>query len=128
MLLRHVRNDSDAILFPRVRGDVEGMTAISPDKAAGTRAPFVRLWSNDLSKPSGARRSVAMSCHISKIWYNAANAAYEGRVDIKRNGRLFRYPCSVEGPMDMAPTAVRAKMIKQAFSMSDTPPESFSVR
>ena len=61
-----------------------------------------------------------MNIQIRKIWYNSAESAFEGRVDIRRNGCDFRYPCSVEGPMDMAPDDVMARMRQQAAQMSDS--------
>ena len=67
-----------------------------------------------------------MSVQIKNLRYNAAAAAFEGRIDIRRGNMSFRYPCSVEGPFTMSPTEVRQKMKSQAIAMSDTPPDAFS--
>ncbi len=67
-----------------------------------------------------------MSVEIKGIWYNPATSAFEGRIDIRRGGTSFRYPCAVEGPMDMSPVEVRQRMTQQARRMSDTPPSVFS--
>ncbi len=61
-----------------------------------------------------------MATEIKNIWYNPATNAFEGRIDIRRGGRSFRYPCAVEGPMDMSPAEVRARMETQAKRMSDS--------
>ena len=62
---------------------------------------------------------------IKDVWYNLTNRAFEGRIDITRGGKFFRYPCSVEGPMNMAPSDVRCRMESKACDMSDTPPAVF---
>jgi len=67
-----------------------------------------------------------MPVEIKDVWYNPANSAFEGRIDIKRGGKSFRYPCAVEGPIDMSPSEVRRRMEVQAKRMSDTPPSVFS--
>lgn len=69
-----------------------------------------------------------MSVEVNCIWYNPAESAFEGRIDIHRDGRSFRYPCLVRGPMNMSPTEVRHRMEHQAKRMSDTPPAVFSRR
>ncbi|WP_187432057.1 hypothetical protein ROLI_047640 (plasmid) [Roseobacter fucihabitans] len=67
-----------------------------------------------------------MATEIKNIWYNPANSAFEGRIDIRRNGKSFRYPCAVQGPMDMSPAEVRARMEVQAKRMSDSDHDIFS--
>lgn len=67
-----------------------------------------------------------MSVEIKKIWYNPAKSAFEGRIDILRDGKSFRYPCAVQGSVDMSPAEVRHRMEKQALRMSDTHPAVFS--
>lgn len=57
---------------------------------------------------------------INDIRYNAQSGAFEARVDIERNGRMFRYPCAVPGPLDMDMTAVRHSLGHQAYRMSDS--------
>lgn len=65
-----------------------------------------------------------MAVDFKSIWYNPARGAYEGRVDIHRNGRSFRYPCSVSGPADMPEGLVRHSMLAQARRMSDSGPSA----
>lgn len=67
-----------------------------------------------------------MTIEITKLWYNPSAAAFEGRIDIQRGGKSFRYPCAIEGKMDMDPTEVRSRMMDRAMQMSDTPPSVFS--
>lgn len=57
---------------------------------------------------------------INDIRYNAQSGAFEARVDIERDGRMFRYPCAVAGPLDMDITSVRKLLGHQAHRMSDT--------
>ena len=61
-----------------------------------------------------------METRVKNVWYNPATAAYEGRVDIVRSGRSFRYPCVVEGPVGMPTAAIHARMEAQARRMSDS--------
>ena len=67
-----------------------------------------------------------MTIDIKNVWYNPANAAFEGRIDIQRNGKSFRYPCSVEGPMTLPMADVRRRMTLLARAMSDSPPSIWS--
>ncbi len=67
-----------------------------------------------------------MTCDVKGIWYNPAASAFEGRIDIHRGGKSFRYPCTVEGPMDMCPKEIRQQMQSQAQRMSDSAPTLFS--
>ena len=67
-----------------------------------------------------------MSVEINNVWYNPAQSAFEGRIDIRRGGKSFRYPSAVEGPIDMSPAEVLRRMETQAKRMSDTPPAVFS--
>ena len=67
-----------------------------------------------------------MATEIKNIWYNPASNAFEGRIGITRKGKSFRYPCAVQGPMDMSPAEVRARMEAQAKRMSDSNPAVFS--
>lgn len=57
---------------------------------------------------------------INDIRYNAQSGAFEARVDIERDGRMYRYPCTVAGPLDMEMSAVRKSLGHQACRMSDT--------
>jgi len=67
-----------------------------------------------------------MSINVKNVRYNPVNNTYECRVDIKRGGKFFRYPCSIEGPIDMHPSEVRRRLGSKALRMSDTPPDVFS--
>ncbi|MDO6590335.1 orotidine 5'-phosphate decarboxylase [Loktanella sp. D2R18] len=67
-----------------------------------------------------------MEVQVKKVWYNPAQAAFEGRVDIVRQGRQFRYPCLVKGPVDMPANDVLAQMKSQAASMTDSRPAASS--
>ena len=57
---------------------------------------------------------------INNVVYNAAAGAFEGRVDIVRDGKSFRYPCQVPGPVTMDARRVRAGLIRHAQRMSDS--------
>ncbi len=57
---------------------------------------------------------------INDIRYNAQSGSFEARVDIERNGRIYRYPCTVSGPLDMDMSSVRKSLGHQAYRMSDT--------
>lgn len=61
-----------------------------------------------------------MPSEIKSIRYNPSSGAYEGRIDITRGGVAYRYPCAIEGPMDMSHHEVRRRMESQARAMSDT--------
>jgi len=57
---------------------------------------------------------------VVSVNYNPARNSFQGRVDISANGRRFRYPCEVKGPIDMDMTFVRSQLARQAVNMSDT--------
>lgn len=57
---------------------------------------------------------------INDIRYNAQSGSFEARVDIERDGRMYRYPCAVSGPLDMDMSVVRKSLGHQAYRMSDT--------
>ncbi len=61
-----------------------------------------------------------MTATAKHIWYNPATASFEGRVDVRRDGTAFRYPCRVPGDPSLSPSDVRARMERQALSMSDS--------
>lgn len=67
-----------------------------------------------------------MAVEVKSIRYNAATSAFEGRVDVRKNGTSYRYPCSVMAPMNTPANEVRRRMVHQAQSMSDTPAALFS--
>ena len=56
--------------------------------------------------------------NLGNITYNPATSAYEARVDIDREGRTYRYPCSVTGTLMMDEIAVRRKLTRQALKMA----------
>lgn len=58
---------------------------------------------------------------IGTVHYNAKSGAFEARVDVARNDRTFRYPCTVSGPASMDAPQVIAQLQRQALRMSDTP-------
>jgi len=64
---------------------------------------------------------------IANINYNPALGAFEARVDISANGRRFRYPCQVNGPLDMDMMDVKSRLARQAVGMSDTGIDLLSV-
>ena len=57
---------------------------------------------------------------IKNMHYNARNGAFEARVDIERDGKVFRYPCQVPGPLNMNIELVHKGLVDQALRMSDT--------
>ena len=67
-----------------------------------------------------------MEVAVRKVWYNSAQSAFEGRIDISRNGHTFRYPCAVQGPLTLPDQVVRARMKEQAQRMTDSHPAVFS--
>lgn len=58
--------------------------------------------------------------HIKTISYNPKAGAFEARVDIERDGRVFRYPCQVPGPVTLDLATVRQSLTHQARRMSDS--------
>ena len=67
-----------------------------------------------------------MNIKVKGIWYNPAKSVFEGRIDVVKGKRAYRYPCAVEGPMDMSGAEVRRRMCQQAMRMSDTPQDLYS--
>ncbi|SMY09027.1 hypothetical protein [Flavimaricola marinus] len=57
---------------------------------------------------------------VSKINYNANSGMYEARVDVRRGGTTFRYPCAVPGTLVMDTDRVRSRLMQQAERMSDS--------
>jgi hypothetical protein len=55
---------------------------------------------------------------LGNIRYNPVNGAYEARVDINRQGRTYRYPCSVPGSLLMDEADVRRGLTRQAHLMA----------
>lgn len=67
-----------------------------------------------------------MQVEMKNLWYNHADGAFEGRIDVKRGDIFFRYPCTVEAPADMSHQEVARRMHGKVLRMSDTPPEVFA--
>ncbi len=57
---------------------------------------------------------------LGEVRYNPQMGAFEARVDVEREGVLYRYPCQVAGPVDMDKSYVRARLEKHAMMQSDT--------
>jgi len=57
---------------------------------------------------------------VHNVQYNPQIGAFEGRVDIQRGERTFRYPCHVTGPMTLGMDQVCASLTQQALRMSDS--------
>lgn len=63
---------------------------------------------------------------IKSINYNPAAGAFEARVDVRRAGRTFRYPCQVHAPVTSDLATIRKQLMAEVARMSDTPPALFS--
>lgn len=61
-----------------------------------------------------------MQAKVISIRYDAAQGAYDGRVDLSRNGRTYRYPTRIEVPESTPRDEVEAALIQRALRMSDT--------
>lgn len=57
---------------------------------------------------------------LGSVRYNPSVGAFEARVDIRRSGQTFRYPCQVAGPMTMDMDTVRSGLARHALRMSDS--------
>lgn len=57
---------------------------------------------------------------LTKITFNATSGMYEARVDIKRDGTTYRYPCAVPGTLVTDKATVREHLLEQALHMSDS--------
>jgi hypothetical protein len=57
---------------------------------------------------------------LRSVRYDSSSGAYEGRVDVERDGRVFRYPCRVEAPESAPRDWVEAAMTRQALRQSDS--------
>ncbi|SFS21332.1 orotidine 5'-phosphate decarboxylase [Yoonia litorea] len=68
-----------------------------------------------------------MTAKIKNLWYNPAESAFEGRVDVAKGAATYRYPCTVSGPMTMSRKIVKDRMVAQAKRMSDSPGGIYSV-
>ena len=63
---------------------------------------------------------------LGDVRYNAKQGAFEARVDIHRDGQVFRYPCEVKAPLNMDIDRVRQHLTQRAMNMSDTQPRLHS--
>jgi len=67
------------------------------------------------------RRSFNMqTIKLGDVRYNATMGAFEARVDVVRDGRTFRYPCQMAGPVDLPHEVIAAGLTNQAVRMSDS--------
>lgn len=57
---------------------------------------------------------------LGAIRYNDQIGAFEARVDVERDQGVFRYPCRLSAPRDMAEDKVRLGLACQALGMSDS--------
>lgn len=55
---------------------------------------------------------------VGDIRYNPVAQAYEARVDVARQGRTYRYPCSVRGSLMLEEDVVRRRLTRQAKIMA----------
>lgn len=62
-----------------------------------------------------------MHVTFTDVHYDTVHGRFEGRVDIHREGGIFRYPCSLNGPKSMSEDQVRLGLAQHAMRMSDTP-------
>jgi len=65
---------------------------------------------------------------VGTVHYNAAASAFEARVDINREGRTYRYPCSIPGILTMNEDVVRQNLAQQARSMASRETGLLSIR
>ena len=65
-----------------------------------------------------------MQTRIVSVRYDAAKGHFDGRVDVQRDGRTFRYPCRVEAPESAPRDWIDDALARQALRMSqsDRPP------
>ena len=57
---------------------------------------------------------------INDLRYNAQYGVFQASIDIRRDGRMYRYPCEVHGPQSMDPATIAAGLAEHALRMSDT--------
>lgn len=61
-----------------------------------------------------------MQTRVVSMRYDVVRGAYDGRVDVERDGRTFRYPCRVEAPESAPRDWVEQALARHALRMSDT--------
>jgi hypothetical protein len=59
---------------------------------------------------------------VLRISYDAARGAYAARVDVRRGGAVYRYPCEIPGPEGADPAWISAALAARALAMSDSRP------
>jgi hypothetical protein len=62
-----------------------------------------------------------MQARVVSVGYDAAQGAWEARVDVERQGRTFRYPCRLVASNTVSRDWLEAALTRQALAMSDTP-------
>ncbi|SLN36424.1 hypothetical protein [Pseudooctadecabacter jejudonensis] len=65
---------------------------------------------------------------VGDICYNPTNGAFEARVDIDREGRTYRYPCSIPGTLMMDDATIRRSLTQQAQKMAGREGGLMSIR
>ena len=65
---------------------------------------------------------------VGSIRFNPAAGTYEARVDINRNGRMYRYPCSVPGTLMTDEEQILQGLTQQAQQMAGREGGLLSVR
>jgi len=63
---------------------------------------------------------------LGDVRYNAKHGAFEARVDIHRDGNVFRYPCEVKAPLSMDFDRVRQHLKQRALNLSASGPQLHS--
>lgn len=61
-----------------------------------------------------------MQTRLVSMRYDAAQGAFEARVDVERDGRTFRYPCRVEAPESAPREWIEEALTRHALRMSDS--------
>jgi hypothetical protein len=62
----------------------------------------------------------ASAVRLVRVSYDAGRGAFEGRVDVERDGRTFRYPCSVAAPETADRAWVEGALAQAALRQSDS--------
>ena len=58
---------------------------------------------------------------LHQVFYDPQRGAFVARVDVERDGQVFRYPCEVRAPQDMDRDWVLNQLTRHALSQSDSP-------
>ena len=61
-----------------------------------------------------------MHTRLVSMKYDAAQGAFEARVDVERGGRTFRYPCRVEAPESAPRDWIEEALTRHALRQSDS--------